>query len=121
MLRWLENINGRFAPQRLTVVRMAVALAAAVIVDGLQLVFAELVPVPEILDVLAMIATTAALGFHLLLLPTFVIEMVPLVDIAPTWTGCVCAVIILRKRAEAKAGVRPDGVSEPKKFAPPQS
>jgi hypothetical protein len=42
----------------------------------------------------------ATIGFHFLLLPTFVIELFPLLDMAPTWTGCVLAVIALRRRSE---------------------
>ena len=110
MWKWLETINARFAPQRLGRTRIAVALATAIAVDALQLFTAELVPLPEILDVIAMILTTLALGFHLLLLPTFALEFIPLVDIAPTWTGCVVAVILLRKRKEWKTP--PDAVGE---------
>jgi hypothetical protein len=47
-----------------------------------------------------MIATTAILGFHVLLLPTFALELVPLVQDLPTWTACVAAVIVLRKRRQ---------------------
>jgi hypothetical protein len=50
--------------------------------------------------VAAMVVTMGLLGFHLLLLPTFVVELVPLVDITPTWTECVIAVIALRKHAQ---------------------
>lgn len=53
----------------------------------------------EILDVLAMIATTRLLGFHPLLLPTFVLELAPIVDMLPTWTGCVVLVVALRKNS----------------------
>ena len=47
-----------------------------------------------------MLLTMWALGFHWLLLPTFVVELFPAVDMLPTWTACVIAVIALRKRAE---------------------
>jgi hypothetical protein len=40
------------------------------------------------------------LGFHILLLPTFVVELIPVADMLPTWTGCVIAVIALRKRGQ---------------------
>ena len=49
--------------------------------------------------------TCAALGFHMLLLPTFVIELVPVADMLPTWTGCTAAVVMLRKRARAQASL----------------
>ena len=47
-----------------------------------------------------MLLTMRILGFHILLLPTFVVELVPLVDDFPTWTACVAAVIALRKREQ---------------------
>ena len=40
------------------------------------------------------------LGFHPLLLPTFIIELLPVADILPTWTGCVALVIALRRRQQ---------------------
>jgi hypothetical protein len=46
-----------------------------------------------ILDVIALIATTRLLGFHPLLLPTFILELVPVIDMLPTWTGCVALVV----------------------------
>ena len=54
----------------------------------------------EGLDVLAMVLTSAALGFHMLLLPTFVIELLPVADMLPTWTACTAAVVVLRKNAQ---------------------
>jgi hypothetical protein len=41
---------------------------------------------------------TWLLGFHLLFLPTFVLEILPVVDVIPTWTACVLAVIAIRRR-----------------------
>ena len=35
-----------------------------------------------------MILTSWVIGFHFLLLPTFVIELVPVLDDLPTWTAC---------------------------------
>jgi len=72
----------------------------AVAVDAVQLVpgpfgwsFAD-----EVLDVMAMLLTIWLLGFHLLLLPTFAIEILPIVDVLPTWTGCVGLVVAHRRR-----------------------
>lgn len=96
------KINSAFRVPRLTRPRMFLALAVAVIADALQFIllpiawtFAE-----SAVDVVAMVLTTWILGFHLLLLPTFVIELVPIADALPTWTACVIAVIALRKRAQ---------------------
>ncbi len=58
------------------------------------------VALDDVIDVIAMGLTTWLLGFHILLLPTFVVKLFPLGDMLPTWTGCVIAVIALRKKAE---------------------
>jgi len=52
-------------------------------------------------DVVAMSLTWGILGFHPLLLPTFVLEFVPVVDMLPTWTACVAYVIWRRKRDQS--------------------
>ena len=84
-------------------IRAAYAVAAAV--DALQLVAGPLgwVVIDEVLDVAAAILMWRLLGFHPLLLPTFVVEFLPLVDLLPTWTGCVAVVVALRKRQQAMA------------------
>jgi hypothetical protein len=92
-----------FVPPVLTPRRIRAAYVLAGAVDLLQLVlgpfgwaFAD-----EILDVAAMGALWRLVGFHPLLLPTFALELVPLADMLPTWTGCVAVVIALRKRQQA--------------------
>ena len=85
--------------------RIVLALAVAVAADALQI---ALLPVAwtfaqSAVDVVAMILTMLLIGFHLLLLPTFVIEFIPVADMLPTWTGCVIAVIALRKREQKAA------------------
>jgi len=57
-------------------------------------------PVDQVIDLIAFVLTAWALGFHLLLLPTFIAEFFPVVDMLPTWTACVIAVIALRKREQ---------------------
>jgi len=37
-----------------------------------------------------------------LLLPTFALELIPLVDAFPSWTVCVLAVIALRQREQRR-------------------
>ena len=82
--------------------RIRVAYAAAVSVDVLQWLlgpfgwaFAD-----EILDIVAMTIIWRAVGFHPLLLPTFVLEFLPVADLLPTWTGCVAIVVALHKRQQ---------------------
>lgn len=93
----ISKINNLFRPARLSRRRMVLALFVAVAADGLQIPL-QVPPVPEIIDVVAMVLTSAAIGFHLLLLPTFAVEFIPIIDMLPTWTGCVLAVIALRRR-----------------------
>lgn len=83
--------------------RIWFAMMAAAAVDGLQLALAWFgwFGADEVLDVIGMLLTSAAIGFHPLLLPTFVVEFIPVVDMLPTWTACTAAVIMLRKRSQA--------------------
>ena len=90
-------------PPILTKQRIWSAYAVAVAADALQFILGPLgwVMADEILDVIAAGATWSLLGFHPLLLPTFVVEFMPLVDMLPTWTGCVALVVALRKKQQA--------------------
>jgi hypothetical protein len=97
-----EPVRRFFQTPALTRSRTVAALVVAVLADGLQWL---LVPfalpgflVDEVIDVIAMVLTIRLLGFHPLLLPTFALELLPLADMLPTWTGCAAAVIALRKR-----------------------
>ena len=89
----------------LTRPRMFLALAVAVVADGLQILLGPLgwLFADQLIDAVAMLLTMRILGFHILLLPTFVVELVPLVDDFPTWIACVIAVIALRKRGQPPA------------------
>ncbi|HTB84528.1 MAG TPA: hypothetical protein VK742_12810 [Candidatus Sulfotelmatobacter sp.] len=92
----------KFRPPHLSRLRIFLALAVAIGADGLQLLLAAVgwVGPDQVIDCIAMGLTIWLLGFHVLLLPTFAIELIPLVDDFPTWTACVIAVIALRKREE---------------------
>jgi hypothetical protein len=82
--------------------RVGLALAIALAADGIQILLGPIgwAFSDEIIDVVTMAATSLLVGFHLLLLPTFVLEFLPVTDMLPTWTGCVIAVVALRRRAE---------------------
>jgi len=86
-------------PPFVTRPRVWFAYAVAIATDLLQLVlgpfgwfFAD-----ELLDVVAMLAISRAIGFHVVLLPTFALEFLPVTDMLPTWTGAVAIVVSLRK------------------------
>jgi hypothetical protein len=104
-LKIIEQISDWFATPVLTRQRIWFAFAVAVIIDSIQLslLFAGWFVVDQVLDVVAFVLTTAAIGFHMLLLPTFVIEFLPVTDMLPTWTGCTAAVVLLRKKAQTEA------------------
>jgi hypothetical protein len=88
--------------RRVTRTAAALALLIALAADGAQLflntplalLFGVGVEVVDAaIDALACALIIGLLGFHWILLPAFVIELVPLVDDIPTWTGCVAFVI----------------------------
>lgn len=100
-----EKFNTLFVAPTLTRTRIILALVVAVVADALQILllplawtFAE-----SAVDCVAMILETLILGFHPLLLPTFIVEFIPVVDLLPTWTACVIAVIVWRKRDQRPA------------------
>jgi hypothetical protein len=103
MLPLLSRLNQANGP-KLTRTRIILAFGVAILTDGIQLLLGVLGPfsvIPDdVIDVFAMILTTWILGFHWLLLPTFALKLIPFADDLPTWTGCVIAVILIRKREQ---------------------
>src|SRR2546430_6377825 len=94
---------------KLTRARMRAALIVAIAADVLQWCFGPFgwAGADQVIDIVAMICTCWLLGFHPLLLPTALLEFFPIVDLLPTWTGCVLLVIARRKKQQAS-------VEEPK-------
>jgi hypothetical protein len=86
--------------------RVRAAYGVAVATDILQLALGPFgwAFTDEILDVVAAGAISWLIGFHPLLLPTFVLELVPVADMLPTWTGCVALVMMMRKRQQIPPG-----------------
>src|SRR5678810_1099597 len=82
----------------LTKKRMWAAVAIAMTADALQIGLAPLPGVDQGIDLVAALLIIGLLGFHPLLLPTFLIELIPVADLLPTWTGCVMLVIAMRKK-----------------------
>ena len=89
----------------LTRTRVIVALAIAVIADGLQFLLGPLgwVLIDQAIDVVTMVLVSWVIGFHWLLLPTFAVELIPIADELPTWIACVAAVVALRRHEEKVA------------------
>jgi len=94
----------KFRPPLLTRRRVIAAFAVAITADALQLALGPVgwLFADEILDVVATILTWRLIGFHPLLLPTFIVEFLPVADMLPTWTGCVAIVVALRKRQQGR-------------------
>ena len=101
-MNFREKLNVLRRVPRLTRPRMLLAFAVAVCTDGLQLLLGPLgwAFIDQAIDGVAMILISWLIGFHVLLLPTFVIELIPVLEDLPTWTACTAAVIVLRKREQ---------------------
>jgi hypothetical protein len=75
--------------------RVKAARAVAIAADLLQIALFPLfgpgvvAPWNDALDVLTGVVLLWLLGWHWSLLPTFVAELVPGLDLVPTWTGAV--------------------------------
>jgi hypothetical protein len=97
-----DRLNRMFRAPKLTHTRIFLALAVAVFADGLQFLLGPFGWVfgDQAIDCITMILVSWVIGFHILLLPTFVIELVPILEDLPTWTACTIAVIVLRKREQ---------------------
>jgi hypothetical protein len=91
-----------FEQPLLTSARVRLAYAVAMGTDLLQLVLGPFgwAFVDEALDVAAMVLISRAIGFHVMFLPTFALEFLPVTDMLPTWTGCVALVVAMRRRQE---------------------
>jgi len=115
-----EKILRLFIAPELTRRRIWFAFIVAGLTDTVQLVLGPFgwVIIDESLDVVAMILTSASIGFHMLLLPTFIIELLPVTDMLPTWTACTAAVVMLRKKAQAKPPPLPTKLA---KVSPPET
>jgi hypothetical protein len=115
-----ENLNSWFRVPLLTLPRITLALATAMVADGLQLLLSFIGPmewatVDPVIDCVAAVLISRLIGFHALLLPTFAVKLVPLVEDLPTWTACTAAVIALRKweQKQPPPGPPPDKPDKP--------
>lgn len=85
----IEEARRRPAP------RARIALVVALVADVLQWVLVPLViggiasPVNNVIDVGVAIAMIVLVGWHWAFLPAFIAELVPVVDLVPTWTIAV--------------------------------
>ena len=93
------------ASNSLTPRRIKAAFAVGIIADILQLpvslsLLAGFVPAEGLdaaIDVVAAVVVNWLLGFHWALLPSFALKLIPILDVAPTWTACVAYVALQRR------------------------
>lgn len=101
----------------LTPRRILIARAIAVLVDLAQhlLLPAELTPLNNGIDLATAAALITLVGWHWAFLPTFLAELVPFVDLVPTWTLAV----LFATRGRATATQPPPGPPAAPKAPPP--
>ncbi len=91
--------------------RVWTARLFAIAIDTVQIALLPLVlggalsPVNDVLDVVTAVVLTVLVGWHWAFLPAFVAEVVPLVDLVPSWTLAVF--IATRSRGEGPDLTRP--------------
>ena len=106
----------------LTSGRIKAAFVVGILADVLQLpvslsLLAGFIPAEGLdaaIDLAAAVAVNSLLGFHWALLPTFAVKLIPVADVAPTWTACV-AFVAMQRRHMVKGeteGVSPAAVPE---------
>jgi hypothetical protein len=111
--------------RELTRGRIRAALALAVMADAVQLglipLFAEgfLSPANDGLDVVIAVAMVLLLGWHWALLPSVVAEMMPAVNLFPTWTAAV--IFITRQGPSDAVPALPAGDQAGRALAPPSA
>jgi hypothetical protein len=99
----------------LTPSHVRTARAVAVAADLLQVVLlpaffpAAVPPGNTLIDLAVAVILVRLLGWHWALLPAFVAEAVPMLDLAPTWT----AAVFLATRGHAVPAGGPEVVVEP--------
>lgn len=78
---------------------LAIAIGADAVQIGLLPLFIEGAAAPwnDALDLAVGAALVALLGWHAALLPAFLGELVPVLDLFPTWTAAVIFVITRRR------------------------
>ena len=73
------------------VLAFAIAICADAIEIGLMPLFSEgfASPVDDFLDSVVCVMLTLMLGWHFAFMPSFLFKLIPMVDLAPTWTIAV--------------------------------
>ncbi len=64
-------------------------------------------PVDEVIDVFVGVVLTSILGFHVALLPALAVELVPIIDVFPTWTAAVLFITRGSNRVQVNPPIEP--------------
>jgi hypothetical protein len=106
---WLSRVF-----QSLKVREFRLAWAVALAADGIQILLLPLFleggfsPVDGLVDLCAAFVLSRLLGWHWAFLPTLFAELVPGLDLFPTWTAAVAYVTVQHSRSnEADIPVQP--------------
>ena len=100
--------------------RVVAARVIAILADAVQLgflpVFVGGAPTgfDAVLDLVVGAVMVALLGWHWAFLPAFALELLPAVDLAPTWTIAV----LVATRGSPKAAERASATPEPSRLPP---
>ena len=103
--------------------RVLAARIVAVLADAVQLGFLPLFAggapagFDAVLDVVVGAAMIALVGWHWAFLPAFLVELLPAVDLAPTWT---LAVFIATRRSGEPTPPVPAVRIDPPRLPPPE-
>lgn len=116
---------------KLTKQKIAIALAVALTADAIQFpltaaTMTGVLAIPAegvdfLIDCAVMVIVSTLLGFHWLFLPSLVFEVIPGIDLFPTWTGCVAYVVWRRgkQKSDTVVEVQAEIVPEPRLLSPP--
>jgi hypothetical protein len=77
-----------------------IALAVDAIQIGISIAGPLSIPLDAVLDSVTMLALWRILGWHWALLPSFVFELLPVADMAPTWSLAVWIITAQKRRLE---------------------
>lgn len=93
--------------------RVWIARIVALVADGIQIALLPLVlggvvsPVDDAIDIATAVILSGLLGFRWAFLPTFLAELIPFVDLAPSWTLAVLITTRSKGRPDPSLPDRP--------------
>jgi hypothetical protein len=78
------------SPSRIWAARALAVAADAIQIFAVPAFFGGIAsPLNDALDVVVGVVLILLVGWHITFLPTFIAELIPMVDLAPTWTVAV--------------------------------